>query len=118
MDDRDEHLLYEGVRRTLVGGLVLSFGLMGLGLGGLLLQPGAVADAARVVPLARLPGALLGLRPAALLDLGVLVLMGIPVVHLGVALRGFARRGEVRYAGAALLVLGLLAASAGLAFWP
>jgi uncharacterized membrane protein len=63
-----------------------------------------------------LPAALLAFDPAALLDVGVLALMFIPVVHLGVALLSFIRRREPRYAVAALVVLALLAGSAILAF--
>lgn len=114
MDDTGDALLYSGVRQTLVGGMILSFGLLGLGLLGLLLNPAAAARAEHVVPLDRLPPALLALDPVAALDLGVLVLMFIPVVHLAVALGLFLRRGETRYAVAAGVVLLLLAGSAAL----
>jgi uncharacterized membrane protein len=116
MNEAADKALYQGVQRTLVGGMILSFGLMGLGLLGLILNPAAGARATQLVPLDRLPGALLALDPAALLDLGVLALMFIPVVHLAVALLSFVRRRELRYAVAALVVLALLAGSAILAF--
>jgi uncharacterized membrane protein len=107
--------LYRGVSRTLTGGLIASFALMGLGLLGLLLDPAAGTGADQVVPLDRLPAALLRLDPAALLDLGVLTLLFIPVVHLAVSGVVFLRAGERRYALAAGLVLLLLALSAALA---
>ena len=70
-----------------------------------------------MVPLDRLPAALLALDPAALLDLGVLALSVHPGwSHLAVALLNFVRRVEPRYAVAALVVLVLLAGSAILAF--
>ncbi|HET7079886.1 MAG TPA: DUF1634 domain-containing protein [Chloroflexia bacterium] len=116
MHETVDKTLYQGVQRTLVGGMILSFGLMALGLLGLVLDPAAGARASEVVPLDRLPAALLALDPAALLDLGVLALMFIPVVHLAVALLTFVRRREPRYAVAALVVLALLAGSAILAF--
>jgi uncharacterized membrane protein len=103
------------VRRTLAGGLILSFTLMGLGLLGLLLDPAAATRADQVVPLDRLPAALLRFDPAAWLDLGVLALLFIPVVHLAVSGVIFLRAGERRYAAAAGLVLALLAMSAALA---
>lgn len=114
-DEAGDSGLYAGVRRTLVGGMAISFGLLGLGLGGLLLDPAAAARAARVVPLDRLIAALLARDPAAALDLGVLVLLLIPVVHLTVALVSFVRDRDARYALAAALVLALLAGSAVLA---
>lgn len=107
--------LARGVHRTLTGGLIVSFALMGLGLLGLLINPAAAAQAATVVPLDRLPAALLRLDPAALLDLGVLALLFIPVVHLAVSGVVLLRAGEYRYAVAAGLVLVLLALSAALA---
>ncbi len=104
--------LYRGVQYTLAGGLALSFGLMGLGLLGLVLNPAAAAHADQLVPLDQLPAALLRLDPAALLDAGVLAMLFIPAVHLTVALLLFVRQREARYAGAAGIVLALLALSA------
>jgi len=104
--------LYRGVQYTLAGGLALSFGLMGAGLLGLVLDPAAAIQADQLVPLGQLPAALGRLDPAALLDAGVLALLFIPAVHLTVALLLFMRQREARYAGAAGLVLALLALSA------
>jgi uncharacterized membrane protein len=106
--------LYRGVQRTLVGGMVLSFGLMGLGLLWQLLSPHPHPE--QVVPLDRLPAELLAGNPLALLDSGLLVLLVIPAVHLSVAAVQFARHREPRYLALTLLVLGLLALGAVLAF--
>jgi uncharacterized membrane protein len=115
MIEAEDRELYIGVQRTLVVGMAISFGLMGLGLGGLVLDPTAAARAGQVLPLDRILAALGAGDPVALLDLGVLALMFIPVVHLTVALVNFARRREARYVAAAAVVLGLLALSAALA---
>src|SRR4051812_4126164 len=110
----DDGGLYQGVQRTLVGGMILSFTLMALGLVAQILNPQPHPE--QVVPLDRLPAALLAGNPLALLDLGVLALMAIPAVHLTVAAISFGRRGDRRYLWLTLLVLGLLAAGAALAF--
>ena len=115
MTDPAEIRLYAAVQRTLVGGMVLSFGLMAVGLVGLVLNPAAAARAGRVVALDHLIAAVFALDPVALLDLGVLVLMFIPAVHLAVAGSYFLRRGESRYAAATGIVLGLLLLGALLA---
>jgi uncharacterized membrane protein len=106
--------LYRGVQRTLAGGMVLSFGLMGLGLLWQLADPQPHPD--QVIPLDRLPAALLAGNPLALLDLGLVVLLLIPAVHLSVAAVQFARGGESRYLALTLLVLALLGLGAVLAF--
>jgi hypothetical protein len=106
--------LYRGVQRTLAGGMILSFSLMGLGLIGQLLNPQPHPDL--VVPLDRLPAALLAGNPLAVLDSGLLVLLLIPAVHLSVAAVQFARHRESRYLALTLVVLGLLALGAVLAF--
>src|SRR5690349_18139541 len=108
MSHPDEGALYTGVRRTLVVGMAVSFGLMGLGLVGLVLDPTAAARAGQTVPIDHLIAALLAADPVALLDLGVLALMFIPVVHLTVALVNFAVQREGRYVVAAAVVLALL----------
>jgi len=106
--------LYRGVQRTLAGGMILSFSLMGLGLLGQILTPRANPD--RVVPLDRLLPEILAGNPLALLDLGVLVLLAIPAVHLTVAAIAFGRMGDRRYLWISLAVLGLLVMGAALAF--
>jgi uncharacterized membrane protein len=110
----DDGGLYRGVQRTLVGGIVVSFGLMGLGLIWQIVSPRPHPE--QVVPLDRLPAELLAGNPLALLDLGVLALMAIPAVHLTVAAISFGRIGDRRYLWLTLLVLSLLAVGAGLAF--
>jgi uncharacterized membrane protein len=116
LDASEDESLYRAVQRTLVGGMIVSFGLMGLGLVGLALAGPGGADPTHVVPLEGLPAAVLSGNPAALLDLGVLALMFIPAVHLVVALISFVRRGETRYIAATSVVLALLALGAALAF--
>jgi uncharacterized membrane protein len=106
--------LYRGVQRTLAGGMILSFGLMGAGLLWQLADPHPNPE--QVVPLDRLGGELLAGNPLALLDLGILVLLGIPAVHLTVAAISFGRQGDRRYLMLALLVLVLLGVGAALAF--
>ena len=105
--------LYHGVQRTLVAGMVLSFTLMGLGLLGQILAPRTTS---RVVPLDRLLPEILAGNPLALLDLGVLVLLAIPAVHLTAAAIAFGRMGDRRYLWISLAVLGLLVMGAALAF--
>jgi uncharacterized membrane protein len=94
--------------------MILSFALMGLGLVAQILNPQPHPE--QVIPLDQLPTALLAGNPLAVLDLGVLALMAIPAVHLIVAAVSFGRRGDRRYFRLTLLVLGLLAAGAALAF--
>ena len=106
--------LYRGVQRTLAGGMALSFGLMGLGLLWQFVNPRPHPE--QVIPLDRLPAELLAGNPLALLDLGLLVLLMIPAVHLSVAAVQFGRRQDWRYLGLTLLVLGLLLLGAVLAF--
>ena len=60
--------LYQGVQRTLVGGMVLSFTLMGLGLLWQIANPHPHPET--VVPLDRLPAELLAGNPLALLAVG------------------------------------------------
>jgi uncharacterized membrane protein len=106
--------LYRGVQRTLTGGLILSFGLMGLGLLWQLVSPHPHPE--QMVPLARLPAELGAGNPLALLDSGLLVLLLIPAGHLSVAAVQFGRHREPRYLALTLVVLGLLALGAALAF--
>jgi uncharacterized membrane protein len=106
--------LYRGVQRTLIGGMALSFSLMGVGLAWQLANPQPHPE--QVVPLDRLPAELLAGNPLALLDSGLLVLLLIPAVHLSVAAVQFGRQREPRYLALTLLVLGLLALGAVLAF--
>lgn len=107
--------LYHGVQRTLAGGMALSFALMGLGLLWQLLNPQPHPD--QVIPLDRLPAELLAGNPLALINLGIVVLLMIPAVHLSVAAVQFGRRHEPRYLALTLLVLGLLLLGAVLAFF-
>ena len=118
MDESAEAGLYQRVRWTLLGGMALSFALMGLGLVGLLWDPAAAARAATVEPLASLPGALARGDPAAFLDAGVLALLLLPVAHLGVAIAHFARARQWRDVAAGAVVLALLGFGAALAFIP
>ena len=106
--------LYGAVQRTLVVGMALSFGLMGLGLLALLVARPDSADA--VIALPNLPAALGRLEPAALLASGVLVLMFIPAVHLSVALVSFWRTSDKRYVALAGYILLLLLSTIALAF--
>lgn len=107
--------LYRGVQRTLAGGMILSFSLMGLGLLWQLLNPHPHPE--QVVPLDRLPAEWLAGNPLAVLDTGLLVLLAIPAVHLSVAAVQFGRQREPRYLALTLVVLGLLALGAVLAFF-
>ena len=106
--------LYRGVQRTLLGGMVVSFTLMGAGLLWQLVSPHPHPEL--VVPLDQLFAALLAGNPLALIDLGLLVLLVIPALHLLVAASSFARAGDRRYLGLSLLVLVLLAGGALLTF--
>jgi uncharacterized membrane protein len=110
----DEGGLYRGVQRTLAGGMILSFALMGAGLLWQIANPYPHPE--QVLPLDRLVPELLAGNPLALLDLGLLTLLAVPAVHLSVAAAGFARGGDRRYFLLTLLVLALLAAGAALAF--
>jgi uncharacterized membrane protein len=56
-----------------------------------------------------------GLRPAGFLWLGLLAAIATPVARVAVALAGFARIGERGMAVVALLILGVIALSVGLA---
>ncbi len=107
-------VLYRRVQRTLAGGMALSFSLMGLGLLWQVISPHPHPE--QVVPLDRLPTELLAGNPLALLDLGLLVLLMIPAAHLSIAAAHFGRNREPRYLALTLVVLGLLALGAVLAF--
>src|SRR6476646_9086800 len=116
MDEAAEARLYRQVRWTLLGGMALSFALMGVGLLGLLWDPAAAARAATVAPLAALPAGLAHGDPASYLDAGVLTLLLLPVAHLSVAIAQFARTRQWRDVVAGAVVLALLGFGAALAF--
>ena len=111
---RDDGGLYQGVQRTLAGGMALSFALMGAGLLWQIASPHPHPE--QVIALDRLLPELLAGNPLALLDLGLLTLLAIPAVHLSVAAVSFGRSGDRRYLLLTLLVLAILAVGAGLAF--
>lgn len=96
------------VSRTLAAGVGGSLALMGAGLL-LALAHGSVPDAA--TPLAALPAAVRAGDPAALMSLGLLVLLATPAARVCVLVWQFARRGEWRFVAVSLVVLGVLLAS-------
>jgi uncharacterized membrane protein len=118
MEEEAEARLYRQVRWTLLGGMALSFALMGGGLLGLLWDPAAAARAAMVAPLAALPAGLAHGDPAAFLDAGVLALLLLPVAHLSVAIAQFLRARLWGDVAATVIVLALLGLGAALGFIP
>jgi uncharacterized membrane protein len=101
-----EHVL-EPVERTirwiLLCGIALSVALMAAGL---LLGVARGAGIPRgVVPLAEIPRALVALRPAAYLSLGLIVLIGTPFVRVAGSLVVFVRERDRRYVLVTAIVL-------------
>jgi uncharacterized membrane protein len=98
---------------TLLGGLVLSIGVMALGL--ILEAIKGDAGSGHVLPLDQILPNLGKARPSAVLDLGILVLFATPVAGVVVALAEFTRRREVPFMLISALLLIILAGGFALA---
>jgi uncharacterized membrane protein len=105
-------------------GMYTSLAVMGIGLVWWLLvgAPGGQASASRAMPPDRIPTELVMLNPAAMLNLGVLLLLVTPGVALLVEMVTFAMDGNWRYAGIAALVAAILTLSVAISMqwlpWP
>lgn len=95
--------LNRGIAHVLRGGVLVSIGVLLAGLTIATLE-GAGFPATVVEP-DRLLGPLLRLRPAALLSLGVLILILTPVVRVALSLVAFLKERDRLYAGIAVIVL-------------
>jgi uncharacterized membrane protein len=94
------------IRWILLCGIALSVALMGAGL---VLGVARGAGIPRgVVPLTEIPGALVALRPAAYLSLGLIVLIGTPFVRVAGSLVIFVRERDGRYVLVTATVLGVM----------
>jgi uncharacterized membrane protein len=98
-----ERQTYARVGGTLLGGLLLSIGVMVLGLI-LVLLAGSHA-ASHVLPLDQVLSSVLQGKPSAVLDLGILLLFATPLAGVIVALAEFARQRDTPFV---LISLGLL----------
>jgi len=91
------------IRWILLCGIAISVALMAAGL---LLGVARGAGIPRgVVPLAEIPRALVALRPAAYLSLGLIVLIGTPFVRVAGSLVVFVRERDRRYVLVTAIVL-------------
>ena len=95
--------LNRGIAHVLRGGVLVSIGVLLAGLTIATLE-GAGFPVTVVEP-DRLLGPLLRLRPAALLSLGVLILILTPVVRVALSLVAFLKERDRLYAGIAVIVL-------------
>ena len=97
------------VHLVLLAGIAISVALMAAGLVVGVLKGGGIPRG--VVPLADLPGAVRSLSAAALLSLGLIVLIATPFVRVAGSLIAFAREGDRRYVGITAVVLAVMCAS-------
>jgi uncharacterized membrane protein len=109
----DSHRLEHRVHRSLLAGLAVSGLLLVLGLGVALSRGGPRPEGPPPSLAAVLRGALRG-DGVDLLDLGLLSLIGTPVLRVAVLAVGWMAAGERRFAAVAVVVLGLLGASLAL----
>jgi uncharacterized membrane protein len=86
---RDDRQTYARVGYTLLSGLWISIVVMAAGLGLAALR--GIHQSSHVLPLQRLPAGLGAGKPAAILDLGILLLFATPFVGVLVALTEFLR---------------------------
>ncbi len=89
---------------TVVGVVVLAIGVVAMVAAGI-----SPLDAAPSVDLRAIPGQLARLDPAAILWLGLLIVIATPPLRVAAALAGFAARGERRMVLVASVVLALIA---------
>jgi uncharacterized membrane protein len=94
------------IRWILLCGIVVSVALMAAGL--VLGVAGGSGLPRGVVPLAELPRALVALRPAAYLSLGLIVLIGTPFVRVAGSLAVFVRERDGRYVLVTAIVLAVM----------
>lgn len=69
---------------------------------------GAASPSESMSDFAKMPSGLLMLRPIAIAQLGLLVLLATPVLRVGMSFAAFAIEGDTLYAAIALAVLGVL----------
>ena len=112
MPPDDSHQLQHWVHRTLLGGLVISAGLLLAGVLATLVQ--GQQEAPRHESIAALLHGAGRLDGPALTTLGLLVLMVTPIVRVVVLLVGWVRRRDWHFAAVALVVLALLVISLSL----
>jgi uncharacterized membrane protein len=94
------------IRWILLCGIVVSVALMAAGLA--LGVAGGSGLPRGVVPLAELPRALVALRPAAYLSLGLIVLIGTPFVRVAGSLAVFVTERDGRYVLVTAIVLAVM----------
>lgn len=97
------------VHLVLLAGIAISVALMAAGLVVGVLKGGGMPRG--VVPLADLPGAVRSLSAAALLSLGLIVLIATPFVRVAGSLVAFVREGDCRYVVITAVVLAVMCAS-------
>lgn len=107
------HRLERWVHRTLLAGLVLGGLLLLVGLAESLLR-GQARPEGRPPSVASMLGEASRGSGVALLDLGLLVLMGTPILRVAVLALGWGLSGEKRFLAVALIVLTLLVLSIAL----
>ena len=98
---------------TLLGGLVLSVGVMAFGL--ILQAVRRDTASVHVLPIDQILPNLEKVRPSAVLDLGILLLFATPIAGVVVALAEFIRRREVPFIFITALLLIVLAGGFALA---
>lgn len=100
--------LCQVVQPILRWGMVLSLGLM---FTGLVLGMITGVDSVEVLPLERIPGALLDLDPQALLSLGIVLLIATPLARVFGALCVFVQERDGKFILITLAVLAAVAAA-------
>jgi uncharacterized membrane protein len=106
-------VLYTNVSRVLRIGFRIAAGFLLIGLVIALVRQEALAT--KVDPFSKIPGALFDLHARAFIDLAIITIVLTPVAAVVAIWRGFLARGESRFAGYTLGVLGVLGASIALA---
>lgn len=97
------------VSLTLAGGVTASMTLMAGGFALALLRGGPIP--AQATPMSGLATGLRAFDPAALMSLGLMILLATPAVRVAVLVWQFARRREWVFVAISLTVLAVLAAS-------
>lgn len=93
---------YARIGWTLLGGLVLSIGVMIVGIVSVAAEGGHAAS--QVLPIDKVAGSVVQGKPSAILDLGILLLFATPLAGVLVALVEFVRQGDRPF----VLITGLL----------
>ncbi|HEU0237291.1 MAG TPA: DUF1634 domain-containing protein [Candidatus Limnocylindrales bacterium] len=107
--------LERAIARLVTAGTYVSVGLLAFGVVGLLAAGRSPLDGGPSLDPGQIVGDIVALRPEGFLWLGLLVAIASPAARVMLALGGYLRLGERGMAVVAVLILGVIALSVGLA---